>query len=548
LIGNELLRDVLIHDLEFDRVKVGASMAGVQCNINLLCTKDTLSYYKSIKQGISLKQCAEELRHYDHQSNGDEDDREDDDEDPFINYMVVSCQNCDMTCALYITDKNRYYLNANMLYGQTVDDLKNSEQYSKVFGLLPQHTLEQEQNVNINIDEFPSLRKLQVHMQKALLVEKVAMEQRIAQFAAEQKQKYMQIFKRTNMERKKVFLRAQHVIKYRRPDIQTRRDNALTPQDVSTPTGGELDENILFGSQGNHSASSYLSDLRDGDQDSSGATHYEKSVDDELELPEALDDDRAGGDKSDSDDQSHRRLMRRRKKSDAKRTRELMSQSYYYRMNTNNAKGSNAAVFSLDESSENSESSDEYNSSTESESETDTEKKLEHPLPEVRKQQLHSNIASRRALHFKQKLEEKPSIYSSSVPIRVPARSMQFDLQQKQLAEQIELSEEQRSRNNNNPTADLDHGSASESSDSDSEDETPNKWPIAASLASGRSKIGQTFRRRAEDEIFEQPQGSYIERYMTFKDSFFSTRSSQQERQNVDGKDSNSNDPSSLDS
>lgn len=400
------------------------------------------------------------------------------------------------------------------------------------------------------------------------------MEQRIAQFAAEQKQKYAQMFKRTNVERKKIFLRAQHVIKYRRPDIQQKQQQRTTENavvspnndlNIHTPNGELLDEITMFGSMSscvsdthhNHSSSQQQVGSKDhssssgsggggGDQKTKSAS---SSVNDgnDIELSNPLDvtddgdvgndGDVNGDDDLDDDVRVSASALRRKqeRKKEKQTLKELMSQSYFYRMNNMNNmnKSSNTAVFALDGTDDSDSDSDDGSELSSSESEAEPVKRVEFRAPPDNKAKVVQS--SRRALHFQQKLEETPSIYSCSMPIRVPARSLAFEIQQKQLSEKLE--EEQTNRpgttNHHNGTQSNDHnGNDLSSSDSDSEeDEDGDKvqWPIAASLASGRARIGQTFRRRDEDDIFEQPQGSYIDRYMTFRDSFFRNNRSRQE-------------------
>jgi hypothetical protein len=473
-------------------------------SVNLLCTKDTLSYYKSIKEGTVI---------------GDEENQKEN--DPFVNYQVISCQNCDMTCALVSDNNNRYYLNANMLYGDVVEKLKKSEQYSKVFALLPQHTLDQEQNININIEAFPSLRKLQIQMQKILLTEKAAMEKRIADFAAQQRQEYMQLFKKTNADRTKVFLRAQHVIKYRRPDIQTVRDATQTPQSVSTPTDDRSSDNQAF------SPTDKTKDMKE---------EHEKDLSEDLSDKEMHKQQNSNTEQMmainiDSPN-SPISNFKKNKSHMAQSFKELKNQSYFYRKNAKgNNNYSNPILFGFDEAVDQ-EPIDELSEETDEEeeqqpSELETEKK------EEQQQEIPENLFKHALIsHSRRQKQKQHDIYSSSVPISIPKRSQDFKLQQKQLKLQQELELESQKSKNNPKVLPATDSTQSNDQFNDSSDEDTEQPPFFASLAISKLRYNKKVpNRRTEDDIFDGPQQSYIERYETFKDEFFKRKMQQQQQQ-----------------
>jgi hypothetical protein len=427
-----------------------------------------------------------------------------------------------------------------------VESLKNSDVYSKVFGLIPTHTLDQEQTININIENFPSLRKLQLQMQKQLMEEKITMEKRIAEYAEKERQNYSQFFRRTNIERTKVFLRAQHVIKYRRPDIAVKQmSETQTPQDVSS----DLDENTVFGDQ---MTDSYTSDY---------TSMSTKKSEDDLRR---IDDD----DLFDSDEEAEEaeplptvRIItpesspaKKSTKPVAQSFKELSSGSYFYRMNAKN-KQKSAVLFGFDESDVNSNEaeSDEESDSESEVSDSDETQEDSEQQKEVIVQPTQTTVApsipltgnlSRIIANSRPSHQSRP-IYSSSLPVQIPIRSQQYSELQQQLKLQAMLAKKKEqealnsatSSNSNNTSNNSDNSSSTSNTSTatthEEESDDKEQPPNYASLVSGYRRVHQSrsIRRRAEDDEIMEPQHSFIEQYMSFRDDFFTKHRIQQQEQ-----------------
>ncbi|KAL0478966.1 hypothetical protein AKO1_007882 [Acrasis kona] len=146
------------------------------------------------------------------------------DEDPVDdsgNLTQFTCGNCGTFVALYLNRSQKYLLNHDhMLNGEDISKLKNTKDYSEIFKIIPLTPLIGD---GYNVNQLPVLKTLQLHMQKHLTSEKNKMEERIKQFAHKQRVSYLDMFNKAQADRSTLFTSISQHISHRDSGVRKSR-------------------------------------------------------------------------------------------------------------------------------------------------------------------------------------------------------------------------------------------------------------------------------------------------------------------------------------
>jgi hypothetical protein len=94
--------------------------------------------------------------------------------------------------------------------------LKNEEQFSTIFDIIPLSSLVDASDS----DSIPQLKPLQQQMQRALLKEKILMEERIQRYENTQRQEFINLFNKTQQDRNALFASIrQHLMQHKTKNV-----------------------------------------------------------------------------------------------------------------------------------------------------------------------------------------------------------------------------------------------------------------------------------------------------------------------------------------